>query len=613
MADLIAVKTRLKSNTEITSNRRCVKYMNWLFKSSIYFNICFVLGLLFWVILGFDFENDELQIIAKESNQVFRNIASTPQDVYTTKILEDRNILNSISDKELESLLVGGQNSQRTVNKQLQYQETFLNSFEGSYVDLAIDEDGNKLVSSSSNSIDYEDTKTCKANRLFFEKIIEAKKKDVSDFLAEREDPPETDEKAMPRRCVTNVMNKFNLSSYFFARCAGPTGTPVRGEAKPCISKSLVNYTYNALIDVADCMNINPKSLLPKLSNESGLIINTFGSGMDAGVGQLTGDAIEEVNKYYDGYLKEIQAAAATGKASCQRILKNPKLLTKVQELSGSRCGLIAAVENPLRNILYMGVYNRLNSDYFSGIKYKAGQDYLGDKIVKNDPSDDLAGAFEKNNVKKLMKEAGLEVDKINFNRVVEMVNLVGYNAGPNTAFKMFLDYLNRRIAHNKIPQVKKRFLTDADFNFHDPKKQKDEIDGVERTVVEIARLNVSAPMIKKDEKPNKTRLDRVRALPEKMRTAHLLTFPEFLIYRQNNFDISILNPANLAKVNEIKNPEDREKEREKYPSYKTLAAPGYLNFLAAKDNAIRATFESAGQSPWLCSDKNFLKIKPVN
>ena len=368
----------------------------------------------------------------------------------------------------------------------------------------------------------------------------------MADFLIERDDPPETNERNMPRRCVTHVMNKFNLSSFFFARCAGPTGSPSRGGMKPCISKILVNYTYNALMDVADCMNINPKSLLPKLSNESGLIINTFGSGMDAGVGQLTGDAIEEVNKYFDGYLREIRAAATAGKVSCQRIVKNPKLITLVAAGSGSRCGLIAPVE------------------------------------------------------------------KINFNRVVEMVNLVGYNAGPPTAFKMFMDYLNRRVAYNKLPNVKRRLLTEVDFDFHNPKKQKDDIDGVERTVVEIARLNVNAPMIKKEEKPNKTRLDRIRALPEKIRTSHLLTFPEFLIYRQNNFDASILNPTNLGRVNDVKNPEEKEKERGKYPSFKTLAAPGYLNFLAAKDNAIRTTFETAGQSQWLCSDKNFLKIKPV-
>ncbi len=608
-----AIKTGLKSDVENGQKRRNVIYMNWLFKSSLYFNVCFVLGLLFWVVLGFDFKTDELRMIAAESNLPLRlPTQAFAQDAYLPKIIEDKNILNAIADKELEALLIGNDEDQKEVNEQLHYQEAFLSSFEGSYADLTVDEEGNKLVSSTSNTIDYEDIKSCKPNRLGIEKIIEGKKKYIADFLIERDDPAAIEERVLPRRCVTHVMNKFNLSSYFFALCSSSAGAPSRGGTKPCISKNLVNYTYNALVDVADCMNINPKSLLPKLSNESGLIINTFGSGMDAGIGQLTGDAIEETNKYFDNYLREIREAATAGKSSCQRILKNPKLIAKVGASSSVRCGLISPVENPLLNILYMGIYNRINSDYLSGIKFKAGRDFIGEKAVKQDATDVLAGSFEKNNVKKLMKDAGLDVDRINFHRMVEMVTLLGYNAGPGTAMKMFMDYLNRRVNHNKLPNAKKRLLTDADFDFHNPKKNKDDIDGVERTVVEIARLNVSAPMIKKDEKNLKVRLERVRILPEKMRTAHLLTFPEFLIYRQNNFESSILNPANLAKVNDIKDAAERDRARKVYPSYKTLAAPGYLNFLAAKDNAIRITFETAGQSEWLCSDKNFLKLKPA-
>lgn len=586
--------------------------MNWLFKSSFYFNICFVFGLLIWSVSGFNFNNEQFRHPASEGSRSGPVKEMNAQDYYLPKIQEEKNVLNALSDKELEALLIGDERNQTEVEKQINYQNAFLNVFDYSYLDLTIDEDGNKQVTSGSSSIDYEEVKSCKPNRLGVEKTIEDKKKDIADFLIERDDPSLSDDKQMPRRCVTHVMNKFNLSSYFYARCGSSTGTPSRGGSKPCITKNLVNYTYNALVDVADCLNINPKSLLPKLSNESGLIINTFGSGMDAGIGQLTGDAIEETNKYYENYLREIREAAAAGKASCQRIIKNPKLIAKVSASSTSRCGLIAPIENPLKNILYMGMYNRLNSDYMSGIKFKAGIDYLGNKSVKYDSTDTMGGAFEKNNVRKLMKEAGLDVEKINFHRIVEMVTLLGYNAGPSTAFKMLLDYLNRRIAHNKLPNAKKRYLTDADFDFHSPKKQKDDIDGVERTVVEIARLNVNAPMIKKDEKNLKVKLDRARALPEKMRTAHLLTFPEFLIYRQNNYDSSILNPANIAKINEIKDPAERERARKAYPSFKTLAAPGYLNFLAAKDNAIRATFETAGQSEWLCSDKNFLKIKPV-
>ena len=149
--------------------------MNWLFKSSIYFNICFVFGLLFWVVLGFDFSTNQLQMIAAESNEPDRDIASEPQDIYAAQTMDDRTLINSISDKDLEALLVGTDKDQKEVVEQIQNQEAFLNSFESSYADLTVDEEGNKLVTSTSNTIDYEDIKSCKPNRLTIEKVIEAK------------------------------------------------------------------------------------------------------------------------------------------------------------------------------------------------------------------------------------------------------------------------------------------------------------------------------------------------------------------------------------------------------------------------------------------------------
>jgi hypothetical protein len=607
--------------------------MNWLFKSPLYFNVCFVFGLLFWVLFGFDFSTQQLRMIAGEDLPI-KMSPTFSKDPYEQTISDEKKILNSISDQELEALLIGDERSQAEVERQLRYQNSFLNSFEDSYADLLVDEEGNKLVTSTANTIDYEEAKSCRANRLDVEKVFDTNKSEIEEYLTEREDPsPESS--TIPRSCVTHIMNKFNLGSFNFARCRGSDGEPARGGVKPCVTKNLVNYTYNALVDVSECLNINTKSLLPKLSNESGLIINTLGVGFDAGIGQLTSDAIAEVNKFYDIYLTEVRRAADAGKASCQRIVsfekeyneksqkkyarkfpgkkfnQNFSLLAKVGNGLSNRCGLIAPPENPMRNILYMGIYNRLNMDYLSGVKFRAGIDYLNDKPIKNDASDTIGGAFERNGIKKLLKEAGLsEIEKVNFHRVVEMVTLAGYNAGPTTAFKMLLDYLNRRIAYNKLPGVKKRYLTDADFDFHNPKKQKDDVDGIERTVVENARLNVNSPMIVKNEKNLKVRLDRVRSLPEKIRTAHLRTFPEFMIYRQNNFESSILNPINLAKVNDVKDVEAKALLRSTFPPYKTNAAPGYLSFLAAKDNALRLTFLTAGQSEWLCSDKNFLKLK---
>ena len=99
----------------------------------------------------------------------------------------------------------------------------------------------------------------------------------------------------------------------------------------------------------------------------------------------------------------------------------------------------------------------------------------------------------------------------------------------------------------------------------------------------------INSPFIKKSDPNAKIKIKRAKVLPEKIRTAHLLTFPEFMIYNQNNFDVS---QKNITK------------------KYKTIGAPGYLGFLADKNKALRATFENAGAGADYCSNPNFLKIK---
>ena len=86
-----------------------------------------------------------------------------------------------------------------------------------------------------------------------------------------------------------------------------------------------------------------------------------------------------------------------------------------------------------------------------------------------------------------------------------------------------------------------------------------------------------------------KIKIQRAKLLPAKIRSSHLLTFPEFIIYQQNNFDE---NQKVVAK------------------GYRTIGAPGYLSFLAAKDKGLRETFQEAGQDPNYCSNPKFLKIK---
>lgn len=418
-----------------------------------------------------------------------------------------------------------------------------------SYGDLNFNEDFMQIAAEAPQ-VQYEDEKSCSAAKLAVEAVI-TKSPSISDLIKEKT----SDDNYISRKCLVHVMNKFNLSSYNMGKCPkGLNSAPQRGGSKPCVSKALVNLTYNSYVDVTACLNINPKSLIPKLSNESGMLINTYGSGMDAGVGQLTGIAIEETNKYYDIYMKEIEESAKTNPA-CARLLKYKPLLAKVSQLPEKRCGLIAPPENPLKNILYMGMLNRLNT---SVIRKKFENNEIELKIVK------------------------LGLNKSNVGPLLEAIALAGYNAGPATAFNALNEYLDKRIKFGKK-------LSPADFDFHNPKTEKD-LDGQEKSVTKIARSYVNSPFIRKGGDPDlKMKLLKAKALPGKIRSAHLLTFPEFMIYSQNNFD---------------------ENQKTVTKNYHTIGAPGYLSFLAEKDKALRESFAETSGGANFCSNPNFLKIK---
>ena len=396
--------------------------------------------------------------------------------------------------------------------------------------------------------VQYEDEKKCGTARLGFDSLLK-KSTLLTDLIKENSDSP-----IISRKCLIHVMSKFNLSSNSMARCPkGLSSAPLRGGTKPCISKALVNATYNSFVDITTCLGVNPKSLLPKLSNESGMLVNTLGGGLDAGVGQLTRIAIEETNKYYDSFMSEIESNAVT-KPSCARILKFKPALAKISEAAELRCGLIASPENPLKNILYMTMLNRINLN----------------TARRKFENNDIVGKFSK---------IGLE--KINVEAAIEMVALASYNAGPATAFNALNEYLDKRI------KIGKKIST-SDFDFKNPKTEKD-IDGIVKPVTKIARLFVNSPFIKVNDPDKKIKSQRAKVLPDKIRSAHLLTFPEYMIYNQNNFD---------------------ESQKTVTKEYKTIGAPGYLGFLADKDTALRQTFEESGASPDYCSNPNFLKIK---
>lgn len=427
---------------------------------------------------------------------------------------------------------------------------------------------------------EFEDPAMCKQSkgrdRLFYEKqLLNPKIKDLVQMRSE-------ESKKLPMKCITHIMNKFGVSPINYAVCAKASGMPRVPGGKPCVSEKLVAATYNSFIDVTECLNLNPKDLLPKIYNESGFFLNTYGSGKDAGIGQLTGVAIEEVNKYYTRYLDEMEMAAAN-KPACARVMAHKAMLAKVPHTVAQRCSLIGIPENPLKNIVYLSILNRISMDYLSGVVYKAGLDYFQRKdgmleAVKYDPTDQFEGYFQKENYRAKLIQLGIK--NPNMHVYKDILTYAGYNMGMPTSIRLFSEYLQKRIAAKKP-------LTTSDFDFINIKMATD-IDGKSRSVVDIARLNIMSSFIGAKDTPEVKlmKVKRRKELPKIWATAYLKSFPEYLTYRANEYDGKVLG------------------------GYQVYGTPGYLNIVTGKNKILRDTFQSAGIDPNYCSNPDYLKVK---
>ncbi|MBC7420011.1 MAG: hypothetical protein H7328_04720 [Bdellovibrio sp.] len=454
--------------------------------------------------------------------------------------------------------------------------------------------------------VDFEEAKACGAPRLIYEKMITSNPKLKSWIQL-----PEKEDADLPMKCITHIMNSVTLPKANYALCAKASGGGRRGIAKSCVTQNMVSLTYNAYTDVTDCLNLNPKDLLPKISNESGFALNAYGTKGDGGIGQLTGIAIAEVNKVYDNYLTQIQKAAAT-KPSCARIMQDKSVLTKASAEPSQRCSLMAVPENPLKNVLYMAILNRMNMDRMSGISFLAGKDYLSKdgewKLIKNNSSDSFEGVFKKYQFKAKLEKLGIKNANLHFYK--DVLTFAGYNMGTPTSIRLFDEYLSKRLGLRKITKSEKAEKVKAeednaspylfneqevlakpiktslkDFDFNNTAVAYD-VDEKEKSVVTIARLQVNSGSISKKDAPvvKAQKVKRRKELPKQWALAHLKTFPEYLAYRANNYD---------------------GKSTSHFTMYGT---PGYLNLVADKNKSMRDLFNASGSSPDYCSNPNFLK-----
>ena len=414
-------------------------------------------------------------------------------------------------------------------------------------------EDEKKLAASATTVVPadnillkYENTATCKPERLSVEKII-TETAELADLREER-----VESSLLPRACLLYPMNKTKFSSASYAKCPGGlVSRPIEGGNKPCVSKNLVNITYNSYIDVLDCFGLDPRNITAKLFNESGFTVNTLGKGFDAGVAQFTVTGIDIVNAEYDTYIAEMQRDAAT-KPSCARVAKHLNLLAKASSVKADRCEFIYPVQNPLRSFVYSAILNKIN--------YK-----------------EMKTRIQNANLENRIKQLGFT--NVNIENLTEALAMAAYNAGLNPPFDALLLYVEKR-------EQEHMRISASDFDFYATRTAYD-IDEKEKDVLAIARAFIVAPFTSPVTEAGKAlKIERTKILQQKIDSSYKLTFPEHMIYHQTN----------LKEKGGIINSE-----------FLVYGTPGYVNYLVKKNNEIREIFKDKGAD--YCTNPNYLKM----
>lgn len=273
--------------------------------------------------------------------------------------------------------------------------------------------------------------------RFWKDRALSPEEKRQADIEYNRTAPPTN------QREVKDV-SEYKQDPRLFSKCdLDVNGTPERYGHKACVTEGYVNLIYNSLVDVADCLDVPAKFIAPKLSNESGLHVNAFGLVNDGGIGQFTDQALADVAQNYDNYKGKITGSE---KESCKRL----RSIAGVVPASGkdilfsdaNRCHAISTPPNPLRSLVYYGIFYHSTKRNAAGAFNKSGD--------SKDPNFKGTAA--------LMKEAG--ISDFDAEKIKEMLFVMAYNSGPGRPAVFFREWLKYR-----IETLKKYPITKADFN----------------------------------------------------------------------------------------------------------------------------------------------------
>lgn len=334
----------------------------------------------------------------------------------------------------------------------------------------------------SRNILSFENSEDCGPDRNYLQDKIQAfKKVDPRGYFVGGRDYSKTAE-ILPRKCALFIMKRFwkdralspeekreadiewnrtapyyqqrevkAVSEYrqdprLFSKCEKDVnGTPERYGHKACVTEDYVNLVYNSLIDVSDCLDVPAKFIAPKLSNESGLHVNAFGMVNDGGIGQFTDQALADVAQNYDNFKGQI---TGNQKESCKRLRSIPGAIPRssdeILSADANRCHAISTPPNPLRSLVYYGIFYHSTKRNALNAFNKAGD--------SKDPNFKSTEA--------LMAEAG--ISHFDAEKIKEMLFVMAYNSGPGRPAVFFREWLKYRIAN-----FKRYPITKADFNMN--------------------------------------------------------------------------------------------------------------------------------------------------
>lgn len=301
--------------------------------------------------------------------------------------------------------------------------------------------------------------------------------------------------------------------SPLFVRCASSNSEPVNNQVRPKYSQYEVKAMADNYAAVMDCLEIDPTMLFPKLMAESGfhtLIQNPNG---DAGIGQLTKKAILDVEANMDFFKQKISESQ---KPSCRKIKSFASARREfwLPIANKSKCSVMNRNLNPMKNILYTGIFHKLN------------QRYVNQEINRLQ-------------VVELLIRAGYPSD--NINAIKDLMVTLGYNTGGAVAVRNLRDYLISRIDFidrkmqefsperlMQMPDPERRtilrFINDKDFDFTSSTEKFKERKDLFRQ--ELARIN---PRMDKDS------LEKLVHLKMRNESASTYTFPEWLFVWQSH------------------------------------------------------------------------------